>query len=241
MNATPNGLDIMEIKHRLEDMPDVGGVHYLHAWNVCSSSIAFSCHVVVPDQNLSRIDSLAQRIREMLLHRFGIDHPILQFETVPCGVGGIFCGMSCGAPEKPPVSRGVTELASTSPAGPESRQSREAAPSSSPSSASRPADGLGTYAFVGARLLLGGIFIYASVDKILYPAGFAQTIHNYQLLPDILVNITAVVLPWIELFLGLFLILGLWLPGAAVLTNLLLLGGFVLFKTFWGARAGCRM
>ena len=82
--------------------------------------------------------------------------------------------------------------------------------------------------FLMCRLILGGVFIYASVDKILHPAAFAEAVYNYKILPDALVNLTAIILPWLELILGVFLILGLWLPGAALLSNLLLL-------TFFGA------
>ncbi len=78
------------------------------------------------------------------------------------------------------------------------------------------------------RLILGGVFIYASVDKIIHPAAFSEAVYNYQILPDVLINLTAIVLPWLELILGAFLILGLWLPGAALLSNLLLV-------TFFGA------
>lgn len=78
------------------------------------------------------------------------------------------------------------------------------------------------------RLILGGVFVYASVDKIIHPAAFAEAVYNYQILPDALINLTAIVLPWLELILGAFLILGLWLPGAALLCNLLLI-------TFFGA------
>lgn len=96
MNATPAGLHIQEVKECLEAIPGVCAVHYLHAWNVSSASIAFSCHVVVADQPVSRTEKLAERIRRELLHRFGIDHPILQFETVCCGNGALLCEMSCG-------------------------------------------------------------------------------------------------------------------------------------------------
>ena len=82
--------------------------------------------------------------------------------------------------------------------------------------------------FLTCRLILGGVFIYASVDKILHPAAFAEAVYNYKILPDALINLTAIILPWLELILGVFLILGLWLPGAALLSNLLLL-------TFFGA------
>ncbi|MBN2398227.1 MAG: DoxX family protein, partial [Deltaproteobacteria bacterium] len=42
-----------------------------------------------------------------------------------------------------------------------------------------------------------------------------------QILPDGLVNLAALVLPWVELILGVFLIIGLWMPGAAVISTLL--------------------
>jgi hypothetical protein len=73
-----------------------------------------------------------------------------------------------------------------------------------------------------ARLTLAGIFIYASLDKIAHPAAFAKDVYNYQILPDALINLTALVLPWLELFLGLCLLAGIWLPGAVLTANGLL-------------------
>lgn len=95
MNGTPVGLDLRKIKDYMENLPGIKSVHYLHAWNLCASSIAFSCHVVVPDQNLSQIDVLSRNTRAELLDRFGIDHAVLQFETDQCGGGDMFCGLSC--------------------------------------------------------------------------------------------------------------------------------------------------
>lgn len=60
------------------------------------------------------------------------------------------------------------------------------------------------------RLLVGGVFIYASVDKILHPDQFAIAVNNYRLLPEILVNSFAIVLPWAELLAGFLLVLGQW-------------------------------
>jgi cobalt-zinc-cadmium efflux system protein len=102
MNGTPVGLDLHRIKKFMESLPGVKNVHYLHAWNLCSSSVAFSCHVVVPDQNLSEIDHISKDMRIKLMERFGIDHPILQFETGQCGDGNMFCGLSCGNINKGP-------------------------------------------------------------------------------------------------------------------------------------------
>jgi len=99
MNATPAGIDIQEVKETLEQISGVCGVHYLHAWNLSSSSIAFSCHIVVSDQPVSQTETLARTIRETLLNRFGIDHPVLQFETSQCGNGTILCEISGNGPK----------------------------------------------------------------------------------------------------------------------------------------------
>jgi len=78
-------------------------------------------------------------------------------------------------------------------------------------------------AVLAARLVMAGIFIYASIDKIAHPAAFAKDVYNYQILPDVLINLTALVLPWLELLLGLCLLAGIWLPGAVLTVNGLLL------------------
>jgi uncharacterized membrane protein YphA (DoxX/SURF4 family) len=76
---------------------------------------------------------------------------------------------------------------------------------------------------VAARLIMAGIFIYASIDKIAHPAAFAKDVYNYQILPDALINMTALVLPWLELLLGVCLLAGIWLPGAVITVNGLLI------------------
>jgi rhodanese-related sulfurtransferase len=78
-------------------------------------------------------------------------------------------------------------------------------------------------AFTISRLLMAGIFIYASVEKIADPVAFAKDVYNYQILPDAWINLTALVLPWLELFLGLGLLAAIWLPGAVFTLNGLLI------------------
>lgn len=68
-----------------------------------------------------------------------------------------------------------------------------------------------------ARIVFGGIFILASLDKIANPRAFAEIIYNYHLLPDILINITAIWLPWLEATAGLLLVWGRLKLGASVL------------------------
>ena len=64
------------------------------------------------------------------------------------------------------------------------------------------------------RLLLGGVFIYASLPKLADPSGFAVDVGRYRLLPLPLVNLVALVLPWVELLAGGLLLSG-WLSRSS--------------------------
>ncbi|MCE5273699.1 MAG: DoxX family membrane protein [Deltaproteobacteria bacterium] len=74
-----------------------------------------------------------------------------------------------------------------------------------------------------ARIGLGAMFLYAGIAKIADPAGFSQAVYNYHLLPPWFVNIAAIVLPWVEVVAGTCLVLGLWIPGGALIVSALLL------------------
>lgn len=72
------------------------------------------------------------------------------------------------------------------------------------------------------RVVLGGLFIYAGVVKVLDPLGFAQDVRDYRLVGQSLSFLTAVALPWLEIFAGLFLVSGLMKrAGAGVIAVLL--------------------
>ena len=72
------------------------------------------------------------------------------------------------------------------------------------------------------RMVLGIVFVYASLDKITNPQNFSQIIYNYKILPSFLINIFALTLPWVELICGLFLIGGIFVESSALLVFLLL-------------------
>jgi len=72
------------------------------------------------------------------------------------------------------------------------------------------------------RLVLGITFIYASIHKIIYPGKFAQIIYGYGLFPGELINIAAILLPFLELFSGLFLVIGIYKDSAALIINIML-------------------
>lgn len=72
------------------------------------------------------------------------------------------------------------------------------------------------------RLIVGAVFIYASLDKIMHPEAFAKSVYNYKLLPPALINITAIFLPWLELLVGAALILGTKVEGASLIISAML-------------------
>jgi uncharacterized membrane protein YphA (DoxX/SURF4 family) len=68
------------------------------------------------------------------------------------------------------------------------------------------------------RVSLGVTFIYASVHKIYDPYEFALQVATYQILPLSLVNLQAIILPWLEIITGMLLIAGAWVRSAALVT-----------------------
>ncbi len=72
------------------------------------------------------------------------------------------------------------------------------------------------------RVAVGVTLIYASIYKINDPGAFAKSILYYHLVPGDLINLMALILPWIELLCGLALILGLFYHGAVVLVNVMM-------------------
>ena len=91
------------------------------------------------------------------------------------------------------------------------------------------------------RIIVGGVFIWAGALKIADPLAFAQSIKNYQVFPNALAFLIAVVLPWVEVLSGAFLIIGLFKRSSALLISLLLVGfiGLVALALARGVDTSC--
>lgn len=78
-------------------------------------------------------------------------------------------------------------------------------------------------ASVIGRLIVGGVFVFAGVVKLLDPVEFAQDIANYQAFPYWTWNLAAAVVPVIEILAGLAVLIGFKRrAGALVLGSLTL-------------------
>jgi len=73
------------------------------------------------------------------------------------------------------------------------------------------------------RLILGGLFIYAGIHKVANPHGFAMIVSNYKILPDTLITLLAVVMPWLEITAGFLLVAGVFKRTSALVLSSLLL------------------
>ena len=79
------------------------------------------------------------------------------------------------------------------------------------------------------RLLVGGAFVFAGALKVADPAKFALDVGHYRLLPHNLNNLVAILIPWIEITAGSFVLAGIWLRAAAlVITGLTVMFFFVI-------------
>jgi uncharacterized membrane protein YphA (DoxX/SURF4 family) len=72
------------------------------------------------------------------------------------------------------------------------------------------------------RWVVGITFIVASFHKIAEPASFAKIIYGYDLFPHIAINFFAIVLPFVEMLTGLFLVLNFWPKASASLAGIML-------------------
>lgn len=73
------------------------------------------------------------------------------------------------------------------------------------------------------RLILGFIFIYAAVGKIVEPEVFAKEIMNYRLVSEVVAKVTAITLPWLELFIGILLLFGVKTKTSSMLSSCILI------------------
>jgi uncharacterized membrane protein YphA (DoxX/SURF4 family) len=69
------------------------------------------------------------------------------------------------------------------------------------------------------RVAVGLVFLIAGLGKAADPASFAREMQNYQIIPFALINIMALIMPWIEIIVGIFLIAGVRIKANAAIAS----------------------
>ncbi|MFC1864997.1 thrombospondin type 3 repeat-containing protein [Chloroflexota bacterium] len=94
---------------------------------------------------------------------------------------------------------------------------------------------------LASRLILGSIFIAASIGKLQHPGEFTTLVASYNILPYALAAIYGYLVPWVELIIGAFLILGLFTRIASALSIPIVISFIIAssHKLLIGAGGGC--
>ncbi len=80
LNFTPKGFNIDEIVRKIQELPDVLGVHHVHLLTVSQNDIAFTAHIIIKNTTLNDVERTKYSIEDML-RKNGITHSTLQIET----------------------------------------------------------------------------------------------------------------------------------------------------------------
>lgn len=95
--------------------------------------------------------------------------------------------------------------------------------------------------FTGCRLLLAGVWLYAGATKVGDLAGSTRAVKAYQLLPNPTAEAVGAALPFVEIALGLLLLLGLATRLAAAVSAMLMAAFVAGIASAWarGLRIDC--
>lgn len=74
-----------------------------------------------------------------------------------------------------------------------------------------------------ARVMIALVFLFFGVEKIVNPEKFANELLKYGFFPYKLVNLIAIILPWIEVLTGAALVFGVKIRSMATLSGLMML------------------
>ena len=84
-------------------------------------------------------------------------------------------------------------------------------------------DRIVSISLLALRLTVGGTFIWAGLVKLPESELFTQVVRSYDVVPEPLAAPFALALPWIEVSIGLCLVIGLWIRYSAMIVMLLIM------------------
>jgi len=89
--GAPDDAATDKVAEAISSVPEVIGVHDTHVWAIEPGYRILSAHVVLSDRMIGETFRILSEIKEILAHRFNIEHTTVQFECADCGQ----CAGSC--------------------------------------------------------------------------------------------------------------------------------------------------
>lgn len=80
MEATPEAVDLNQIKEEAENLTGVQDLHHVHVWELDEAHRALEAHVVIHDEVSHRQSAIKSRLKNLFEERFDISHSTLEFE-----------------------------------------------------------------------------------------------------------------------------------------------------------------
>jgi len=80
MDGTPKGINIDQIKKKVEEIDLVIDMHDIHVWGIDEEQNALEAHVIVEVSELKEVENLKYQIKGILDKNFNISHSTLEFE-----------------------------------------------------------------------------------------------------------------------------------------------------------------
>ncbi|RAL16157.1 cation diffusion facilitator family transporter [Aspergillus homomorphus CBS 101889] len=105
LESVPKGIDVSDVKHDLESLPEISSVHELHVWRLNQEKSLASVHVGVPDLRISEFVKVAKTMNDCF-HSYGIHSATVQPELISQEEGAAnvaadghmeFCQVTCGS------------------------------------------------------------------------------------------------------------------------------------------------
>jgi len=98
LESTPADLQTDAVVTAVKRVPGVRDLHDLHIWSLGAQSRAMSAHLLIDDQRVIQAQDILAEVREVLAHEFEIEHTTIQFESLVCRPGDVFCVQPEGHP-----------------------------------------------------------------------------------------------------------------------------------------------
>lgn len=85
MQASPENLNLEEVKVKLEKHQDIANIHHIHAWRLSDNIIHFQCHADLKEnKTIQEVDKIRLELEHVLHKEFNVPHVTIQMEMNSC-------------------------------------------------------------------------------------------------------------------------------------------------------------
>jgi cobalt-zinc-cadmium efflux system protein len=82
LEGSPTGFDTHAVERELTELPEVKGIHHVHAWSLTGEAVMVTLHAQINEG--ADGDAALTEVTDFLYRRFGVDHATVQIEEGVC-------------------------------------------------------------------------------------------------------------------------------------------------------------